>query len=57
MKAQTVANRYPSVVDSAVRRPLASVVESPGPVYVTGVGLGIGCGILILALSFGLLGI
>jgi hypothetical protein len=42
--------RQPLAVASLVQRSFAPLVESPGSVYVTGVGLGIGCGVLVVFL-------
>jgi hypothetical protein len=61
MKAQTGVNRYPlspattAAGASLVQRSIAPLAESPGPVYLAGVGLGIGCGGLVLALLLGML--
>ena len=38
-----------------VRRSVAPVVESPGSVYLAGIGLGIGCGALALVFLLGVL--
>jgi hypothetical protein len=59
MRAQTGVNRYPlspaTTGTSLVQRSIAPLAESPGPVYLAGVGLGIGCGGLVLALLLGML--
>jgi hypothetical protein len=45
MKAQSAVNRY------LLQRPVAQLVESPGPIYLAGLGLGIvGCGALLVLL-------
>jgi hypothetical protein len=49
MKAQTAVNRH------LLQRSFAPLVESPGSVYVAGIGLGIGWGALLLVLSLGAL--
>jgi hypothetical protein len=49
MKTQSAVDRY------LLRRPVAQLVESPGPVYLVGAGLGIGCGALLLVLLLGAL--
>ena len=53
MKAQTGVNRYS--VSGRVQRSFAPLAESPGSVYLAGVGLGIGCGGLVVALLLGML--
>ena len=63
MRAQTDVNRYllrPATTPlrrarsiRLSRRSLVPVVESPGPVYLAGVGLGIGCGALVLVFLLG----
>jgi hypothetical protein len=47
--------RQPLAATSLVQRSFAPLVESPGSVYVTGVGLGIGCGALVVVLLLGVL--
>jgi hypothetical protein len=68
MKAQTGVNRYPLspggtgtrprqplAGTSLVQRSFAPLAESPGSVYLAGVGLGIGCGGLVVVLLLGML--
>jgi hypothetical protein len=70
MKARTGVNRYPlspattipqrrvrsiSGRKSLVQRSFAPLSESPGSVYLAGVGLGIGCGGLVVVLLLGML--
>lgn len=68
MKAQTGMDRYlfsPATTRKRSRRPLAGaplvqrsfapVVESPGSVYLVGLGLGAGCGGLVVVLLLGML--
>jgi hypothetical protein len=67
MKAQTGVNRYPLSPattipqrrvrsgTSLVQRSFAPLAESPGSVYLAGVGLGIGCGGLVVVLLLGML--
>ncbi|MGB7588453.1 MAG: hypothetical protein WBM00_07060 [Solirubrobacterales bacterium] len=45
----------PSTGTSLVRRSFAPLVESPGSVYLVGVGLGIGCAGLVVVLLLGML--
>lgn len=64
MKAQTGVNRYPArpAMPIAQRRrrvvprPFAPLVESPGTVFLAGVGLGIGCGGLVVVVLLGMIG-
>jgi hypothetical protein len=44
-----------SVGTSPVQRSFAPLVESPGSVYLAGLGLGIGCGGLVVVLLLGML--
>jgi hypothetical protein len=57
MKAQTGVNRHLLSLarTSLVQRSFAPLVESPGSVYLVGVGLGIGCGGLAVVLLLGML--
>jgi hypothetical protein len=67
VKAQTGVNRHlfrPATTipprrsgTLLVRRSIAPLVESPGFVYLAGVGLGIGCGGLVMMLLLGVLGL
>jgi hypothetical protein len=47
--------RQPLARTSLVQRSFAPLVESPGSVYLVGVGLGIGCGGLVVVLLLGML--
>ncbi|HEX3608497.1 MAG TPA: hypothetical protein VHU14_02320 [Solirubrobacterales bacterium] len=49
MKAQTDVN------DHLLQHSFAPLVESPGSVYLAGLGLGIGCGGLVVVLLLGML--
>jgi hypothetical protein len=65
MKAQTDMNRYllrPATIPlrrarsiRLSRHSIVPVVESPGSVYLAGLGLGIGCGALVLVFLLGAL--
>jgi hypothetical protein len=39
------------------QRPLTPLVESPTPIYMTGVTVGVGCGILVVLILLGVLNI
>lgn len=49
--------RQPLAGTSLVQRSFAPLVESPGSVYLAGVGLGVGCGGLVVVLLLGMLGL
>jgi hypothetical protein len=65
MKVQSEVNRYllrPATIPlrrarsiRLSRHSVVPVVESPGSVYLAGVGLGIGCGALVLVFLLGVL--
>jgi hypothetical protein len=41
----------------AQKRPIAPLVESPMPVYMTGIALGTGCGALVVLILLGVLSV